>query len=84
MDHFFNSAASLMSNLLRTTVKKSIYDLVELLEEYHEGNDYEGNYNIMDGLGLPIKFHPITIYMVRMTFLYSLERTCFVAVCIIV
>ncbi|XP_023932407.1 dynein heavy chain 3, axonemal [Lingula anatina] len=63
MDHFFNSAASLMSNLLRSVVKKSMFDLVDLLEQYADGNAYEGEYNIMAGFGLPQKFHPITIFL---------------------
>ena len=64
MDHFFNSVASLMSNLLRTCVENSIMDLVALLEEYHEGNEYSGEYSIFKGLGLPSKMHPVTLFMV--------------------
>ena len=64
MDHFFNSVASLMSNLLRSCVENSIMDLVVLLEEYHEGNEYSGEYSIFKDLGLPSKIHPVTLFMV--------------------
>ncbi|XP_052779096.1 dynein axonemal heavy chain 3-like isoform X2 [Mya arenaria] len=63
MDHFFNSVACLMSNLLRSTVKNSVYDLVDLVEEYWEGNRYDGEYNIFQGLALPHKIHPVRIFM---------------------
>jgi hypothetical protein len=46
-----------MSNLLRSCVTNSIYDLVDLVEEYIQGNRYDGAYNIMKGLGLPFKTH---------------------------
>lgn len=65
MDHFFASVASLMSNLLRSCVINSILDLVDLVEEYYQGNKYEGEYNIMDGLALPLKIHPVKFFMVR-------------------
>ena len=64
MDHFFNSIASLMSNLLRSCVQNSIMDLVDLLEEYKNGNDYSGEYNVFRGLGLPSMVHPVTLFMV--------------------
>ena len=66
MDHFFNSVATLMSNLLRNCVANSIYDLVDLVEEYWEGNKYEGEYDIMKGLALPQKLHPVTFFMVSL------------------
>ena len=64
MDHFFESIASLMSNLLRTCVENSIYDLVDLLEEYFEGNKYEGEYHIFKDLALPEKIHPVVLFLV--------------------
>ena len=64
MDHFFESVASLMSNLLRSCVENSIWDLVEFLEVYLEGNEYEGEYNLFRGLALPQVIHPITIFLV--------------------
>ena len=70
MDHFFNSVATLMSNLLRSCVTNSIYDLVALVEEYWEGNRYDGEYDIMKDLGLPQKLHPVTFFMVRPDFFY--------------
>lgn len=64
MDHFFNSVASLMSNLLRKCVKNSIYDLVRLLEEYADGNAYIGEYHIFSRLALPDMTHLVTVFMV--------------------
>ena len=43
---------------------KSIYDLVDLVEEYIEGNSYDGVYNIMKNLGLPLKPHVVHFFMV--------------------
>ncbi|XP_052058680.1 dynein axonemal heavy chain 3-like isoform X1 [Mytilus californianus] len=63
MEHFFESVSSLMSNLLRSCVQKSIYDLVDLVEEYFTGNNYEGAYNIMKDLGLPLKPHVVHFFM---------------------
>ena len=64
MDHYFNCIASLMSNLLRSCVENSIMDLVDLLEEYSAGNQYEGEYGIFKGLALPHMIHPVTVFMV--------------------
>ncbi|XP_067685210.1 dynein axonemal heavy chain 3-like [Haliotis asinina] len=63
MDHFFGSVASLMSNLLRSCVANSISDLVDLVEEYADGNIYDGVYSIFKGLALPQKIHPVTFFM---------------------
>ncbi|XP_059151071.1 dynein axonemal heavy chain 3-like [Physella acuta] len=63
MDHFFNCVASLMSGLLRKCVETSLQDLVDLVECYHDGNLYEGDYSIMDGLGLSYVIHPVTIFL---------------------
>ncbi|XP_069141245.1 dynein axonemal heavy chain 3-like isoform X4 [Argopecten irradians] len=63
MDHFFASVSSLMSNLLRSCVTNSVLDLVDLVEKYYEGNKYEGVYNIMEGLALPQKMHPVKFFM---------------------
>lgn len=65
MDHFFASVSSLMSNLLRSCVENSIHDFVDIMENYLEGNDYEGDYNIMKDLGLPSKLVPIQFFLVR-------------------
>lgn len=64
MDHFFGCVASLMSNLLRSCVQNSISDLIDLMEEYLDGNTYEGTYNIFRGLALPEKIHPVKFFMV--------------------
>ncbi|CAH1783206.1 unnamed protein product, partial [Owenia fusiformis] len=74
MDHFFGSVASLMSNLLRSCVEKSIHDLVDLVEDYCNGNKYEGVYNIFSGLALPMKYHPVTFFLNED---YLNERTTF-------
>ncbi|KAH9505437.1 hypothetical protein Btru_057282 [Bulinus truncatus] len=63
MEHFFNSVASLMSVLLRQVVECSIQDLVNLIENYAEGNLYEGDYDIMSSFGLPIDIQPIKIFL---------------------
>ncbi|KAK6993742.1 dynein heavy chain 3 axonemal, partial [Biomphalaria glabrata] len=63
MEHFFNSVASLMSVLLRQIVEKSIQDLVSLIENYSEGNMYEGTYDITTTIGLPNTLHPIKIFL---------------------
>ncbi|XP_053376707.1 dynein axonemal heavy chain 3-like [Mercenaria mercenaria] len=82
MDHFFNSIAMLMSNLLRYTVCNSIKDLLDLVEDYHEGNSYEDDYSIFKGLALPQKLHPVTIFMkedmenVEVTFKPKFPDTC--------
>ncbi|WP_419623575.1 hypothetical protein [Thiolapillus sp.] len=54
-----------MSNLLRRCVRASIMDLVHLVEEYWEGNAYDGCYNIMAGMALPSVQHPVHFFMVR-------------------
>ena len=64
MDHFFASVASLMSNLLRGCVENSIYDLLDLLEEYSDGNMYNGEYTIFCDLALPRLKHPLKIFLV--------------------
>ena len=82
MDHFFNSVATLMSNLLRSCVTNSIYDLVDLVEEYWEGNRYDGEYDIMKDLGLPQKLHPVTFFMVSFLTLCLLGNfACFFVIC---
>ncbi|KAK7101862.1 hypothetical protein V1264_020178 [Littorina saxatilis] len=63
MDRFFGSIASLMSNLLRRCVRASIKDLVHLVEEYYQGNAYEGQYNIMAGMGLPNVQHLVHFFL---------------------
>jgi dynein heavy chain len=64
MDKFFNSIASLMSNLLRSCVINSIYDLVDLIEEYDDGNSYVGEYKLFGGLALPTKIHIVHFFLV--------------------
>ena len=56
-----------MSGLLRRTVERSITDLVDLVQIYFEGNDYDGDYDIMKGLALPQIIHPVTFFMVRVS-----------------
>ena len=65
MDKYFGSVASLMSNLLRVCVENSLADFLTFMEEYLDGNNYEGTYEIFKGLALPTKILPITIYLVN-------------------
>ena len=67
MDHFFSSVASLMSTLLRSCVEKSISDLLDLLEEYGDGNAYDGRYTSLSDLALPQLKHPLKIFLVSQT-----------------
>ncbi|XP_076804480.1 dynein axonemal heavy chain 3-like isoform X3 [Clavelina lepadiformis] len=62
MDHFFGCLATLMSNIIRELVRKSIQDVVFLLEQYRHGNKYEQSYE-ESGLHLPAKPHPIKFFM---------------------
>uniref|UniRef100_A0A8C5PIE1 AAA+ ATPase domain-containing protein n=1 Tax=Leptobrachium leishanense TaxID=445787 RepID=A0A8C5PIE1_9ANUR len=62
MDHFFCCLATLMSNLLRKIVEASLVDLVEMIETYSKGNQYEGSV-LPDDLWLPTKPHLIWIFM---------------------
>ena len=64
MEHFFGSVAQLMANLVRYTVENSLFDLVDLLEDYLDGNQYQGQYGIYQGLALPTKFHPVKFFLV--------------------
>jgi dynein heavy chain len=73
MDHFFESVASLMSNLLRGLIENSIFDVVHLLEEYSGGNSYEGEYSLFGPLATPSKIHLVTLFLVRPIF-KTLER----------
>ncbi|XP_038073730.1 dynein heavy chain 3, axonemal-like isoform X4 [Patiria miniata] len=62
MDHFFSSVATLMSVCLRDGVKKSVFDLCEWLEQYSDGNNYEGEYK-QTSLRLPVLPQPFTVFM---------------------
>lgn len=64
MEGFFECVTTLMSTLVRSCVEQSVGDLVALLEEYPQGNDYQGDYHISCDLALPVKIHPIKFYMV--------------------
>ena len=63
MNRFFNSVATLMSNLLRRIVEDTIVDIVALFEEYMGGNMYEGEYLMIGPLGLPTKIHIIRFFL---------------------
>jgi hypothetical protein len=64
MDHFFGSISSLMSRLLRYIVENTVIDLVEFIENYSNGNRYEGIYDILSGLALPHLVIPIRVFFV--------------------
>ena len=73
MDRFFDSVASLMSNLLRSCIENSLADLLELMETYLDGNEYEGAYDPFArfeeriNLATPQLIHPVTIFLVSVT-----------------
>ncbi|KAG2469298.1 DYH7 protein, partial [Polypterus senegalus] len=62
MNHFFRCVATLMSSLLRELVTNSLLELVEWLEQYHLGNNYDGVYP-HETLGLPVRPHFIIIFL---------------------
>ena len=62
MDHFFDTTASLMSRLLRFIVENTILDLVTFIEQYSNGNNYVGIYDIFRGLALPHLIIPIKVF----------------------
>ena len=70
MDRFFESVASLMSTLLRSCIENSLADLVDLMETYLDGNQYEGMYDpfarfdARTDLATPQLIHPVTIFLV--------------------
>lgn len=66
MDNFFNHVASLMSNLLRSTVRKSLEDLEALIGLYRAGNNYNGDYHIFRDLAVPELKQPSTLFLVRL------------------
>ena len=51
-------------------MESSIADMLDLLEEYWEGNQYEEDYHIFRGLALPQKVHPMTFFMVSSLYLF--------------
>jgi len=67
MDEFFNCVASLMSDLVRRTVERSLRDLVDMMETYADGNEYEGDYHIFRGLAVPQLKQLCTIFLVSGT-----------------
>lgn len=75
MDNFFNSLATLMSNLVRSCVNKSISDLVEWVELYKEGSAYSGDYFVSDQW-LAVRTQPIKIFMVSLyTYWHAISST---------
>lgn len=70
MDHFFNSVATLMSNLARSCVERTIQDLVEWVELYDGGSAYSGDYFQSDQW-LAIRPQPIQIFMVSAMHCFS-------------
>ena len=85
MDRFFESVASLMSNLLRSCVENSLADLLELMETYLDGNQYDSLYNPFAtnseervSLATPQLIHPVTIFLVSVT-----EEMFFWGICVL-
>lgn len=66
MDDFFNAIASLMSDLLRRTIQRSLSDLIDMMELYKEGNNYQGDYHILRGLAVAKLKQPATIFLVML------------------
>jgi hypothetical protein len=64
MDRFFDTTGSLMSRLLRHVVQSTILDFVNFIEEYKDGNNYSGTYDIFKGLALPHLVLPIKVFFV--------------------
>ena len=64
MDRFFETTASLMSRLLRHVVESTIVDFVSFIEEYKDGNNYSGTYDIFKGLALPHLVLPIKVFFI--------------------
>ncbi|XP_067934548.1 dynein axonemal heavy chain 3-like [Watersipora subatra] len=63
MDNFFNSVASLMSNLLRRAVERSLDDLVDMMQMYVDGNNYSGDYHIFRGYAVSELQQPCTVFL---------------------
>ena len=53
-EHFFNTAASLMARQLRETVENSLADFVSFLEQFQEGNDYQGEFEDLMFVSQPV------------------------------
>ena len=64
MGHFFSSVASLLSSQLRSVIFKSISDFLNLLEQFSDGNVYEGNYE-ESNMRYKNLYPPFLISMVR-------------------
>lgn len=62
---FFQSIGTLMSLLLRRIVENSLADLVSVFSDFAAGNAYDGSYDLLGPLGLPLLPHPIRIFLVR-------------------
>ena len=64
MDDFFNSVASLMSDLLRRCIQRSLDDLIAMMHLYKDGNNYKGEYHILRDLAVAKLKQPSTIFLV--------------------
>ena len=56
VEHFFNTACSLMARHLRETVEKSLEEFIGFFSHYKEGNDYEGEFK-----DLMFVFNPVML-----------------------
>lgn len=62
MDRFFSAVGSLMSLLIRSITEATLTDLVDFLDEYQNGNNYNGTYNFFKDLALPHRRIPFLFY----------------------
>jgi hypothetical protein len=62
MDRFFSAVGSLMSLLIRSITEATLTDLFDFLDEYQNGNYYNGTYNFFKDLALPHRRIPFVFY----------------------
>jgi hypothetical protein len=52
-----------MSNIMRSLIEDTLNELMAFLDQYRDGNDYEGVYDIYKGLALPHLLVPFRLYL---------------------
>ena len=56
VEHYFNTACSLMGRHLREAVENSLDEFINFLSLYQEGNDYEGEFGDLMFVFNPVIF----------------------------
>ena len=56
VEHFFNTACSLMARHLREAVENSLEEFITFLSLYKEGNNYEGDFQDLMFVFNPVSF----------------------------